>query len=211
MIRVKVCGMRDPLNIKEITEAKPDFIGFIFYQGSTRYVGDKPEIKLFQSVPPWIKKVGVFFNEENQRIIDLSIYAGLDMIQLHGNESPLSCIGLKSLGFTVIKSFNIENDFGFEFLLPYMQSCDYFLFDTKSDRPGGSGRKFNWEKLEEYSFEKPFFLSGGIAHEDAEIIKMISNRGLFGVDVNSRFESAPGIKDGKLVKTFIQAVKNDMQ
>jgi len=95
--------------------------------------------------------------------------------------------------------------------LPYMQSCDYFLFDTKSDRPGGSGRKFNWEKLEEYSFEKPFFLSGGIAHEDAEIIKMISNRGLFGVDVNSRFESAPGIKDGKLVKTFIQAVKNDMQ
>ena len=209
MIRVKVCGMRDPLNIKEITEAKPDFIGFVFYQGSPRYVGDKPEIKLFQSVPPWIKKVGVFFNEENQRIIDLSIYAGLDMIQLHGNESPSSCIRLKSLGFTIIKSFNIENDFGFESLMPYMKCCDYFLFDTKSDWPGGSGRKFNWGKLKEYTLDKPFFLSGGIGPEDTSVIKSLGNIGFFAVDINSRFEISPGIKDADSVSTFINEIKND--
>jgi phosphoribosylanthranilate isomerase len=210
MIRVKICGMRDPLNIREIIEVKPDFLGFIFYPGSPRYVGDKPEMELFRYVPHGIKKVGVFFNEEIQRIIDLSIEAGLDMIQLHGAESPLSCKELKSIGFSIIKSFNIENDFDFESLMPYMKVCDYFLFDTKSDRPGGSGRKFNWEKLVEYSFEKPFFLSGGISFEDTDIIKMISHRGLFGIDLNSRFERAPGIKDSKLVKAFIQEIKNDV-
>lgn len=211
MIRVKVCGMHDPLNIKEIAEVKPDFIGFIFYPGSPRYVGDEPETELFRNVASHIKKTGVFLNENNHKILDISIRTGLDMIQLHGNESPASCFQLKSSGLTIIKAFNIEKDFGFEFLKQYALACDYFLFDTKSEKQGGSGMKFNWEKLEEYSMEKPFFLSGGIGPEDAGLIKSIENRGLFAVDINSCFETSPGIKDIALVKTFIEEIKNEQQ
>ena len=90
-----------------------------------------------------------------------------------------------------------------------MPACDYFLFDTKTEKPGGSGKKFNWEKLKEYTLDKPFFLSGGIGPEDAGVIKAIENRGLFAVDLNSRFETVPGIKDPALVKTFIEEIKND--
>jgi phosphoribosylanthranilate isomerase len=209
MIRVKVCGMCDPLNVKEIAESKPDFMGFIFFPGSPRYVGEEPEMALFRNVPPGIKRIGVFVNENNHKILDLSMRTGLDMIQLHGNESPVSCILLKSSGLTIVKAFNIDKDFSFENLMQYMPVCDYFLFDTKSEKPGGNGRKFNWKKLAEYSLDKPFLLSGGIGPDDAGVIKSIKNRGFFAVDVNSRFETAPGIKDVALVKTFINAVKND--
>jgi phosphoribosylanthranilate isomerase len=209
MIRVKVCGMYDPLNVKGIAEAKPDFMGFIFFPGSPRYVGEEPEMALFRNVPPGIKRIGVFVNEDNHKILDLSMRTGLDMIQLHGNESPVSCIQLKSSGLTIVKAFNIDKDFSFENLMQYMPVCDYFLFDTKSEKPGGNGKKFNWNKLIEYSLDKPFLLSGGIGPDDAGVIKSVKNRGFFAVDINSRFETAPGIKDVALVKTFINAVKND--
>ena len=211
MIRVKVCGMHDLLNVKEIAEAKPDFMGFIFYPGSPRYVGVEPCMGLFQNVASPTKKTGVFLNENNHKILDISSRTGLDIIQLHGNESPASCFQLKSSGLIIIKAFNIEKDFDFEFLKQYALACDYFLFDTKSEKKGGSGMKFNWEKLEEYSMEKPFFLSGGIEPEDAGVIRSIENRGLFAVDINSRFETSPGIKDFALVKTFIDEIKNDQQ
>lgn len=209
MIRVKVCGMYDPLNVKGIAEAKPDFMGFIFFPGSPRYVGERPEMALFHNVPDAIKKVGVFFNEDNHKILELSIRTGLDMVQLHGNESPVSCLQLKSSGLIIIKAFNIEKDFSFESLKQFMPVCDYFLFDTKSKKPGGSGRKFNWKKLDEYFLDKPFFLSGGIGPEDPSEIKSIKNRGFFAIDVNSRFETGPGIKDVALVKAFIKEIKND--
>jgi phosphoribosylanthranilate isomerase len=209
MIRVKVCGMYDPLNVKEIAEAKPDFMGFIFFPGSPRYVGEEPEMALFRNVPPGIKRIGVFVNEDNHKILDLSMRTGLDMIQLHGNESPVSCIQLKSSGLTIVKAFNIDKDFSFENLMQYMPVCDYFLFDTKSEKPGGNGKKFNWRILAEYSLDKPFLLSGGIGPDDVGVIKSVKNRGFFAVDINSRFETAPGIKDVALVKTFINAVKND--
>ena len=209
MKRVKVCGMCDPLNVKGIAGTNPDFIGFIFFRGSPRYVGEEPEMALFNNVSRGIKKTGVFLNEDNNKILDLSMATGLDMIQLHGNESPVTCLQLKSSGFIIIKAFNIGMDFRFENLIPYMPVCDYFLFDTKTEKPGGSGQKFNWEKLKEYTLDKPFFLSGGIGPEDAGIIKAIENRGFFAVDVNSRFETVPGIKDIALVKTFIKTIKND--
>jgi phosphoribosylanthranilate isomerase len=209
MIKVKVCGMYDPVNVKQIAEAKPDFMGFIFYPGSPRYIGIKPEMTLFHNVPPGIKRAGIFLNEDNHKILDLSIRTGLDMIQLHGNESPVSCFQLRSSGLTIIKAFNIGNDFSFESLMQYAPGCDYFLFDTKSEMSGGSGRKFNWGKLEEYSMDKPFFLSGGIGPEDAGVLKSILNRGFFAVDINSRFETSPGIKDVGLIKTFIKEIKND--
>jgi phosphoribosylanthranilate isomerase len=208
MKRVKVCGMCDPLNVKEIAETKPDYIGFIFFCGSPRYVGEEPEMALFNNVSPGIKKTGVFLNEDNYKILDVSMATGLDMIQLHGNESPESCLQLKTSGLLISKAFNIGMNFRFENLIPYMPVCDYFLFDTKSEKPGGSGRKFNWEKLKEYTLDKPFFLSGGIGPEDAGVIKAIENRGFFGVDVNSRFENTPGIKDITLVKTFIKSLKD---
>jgi phosphoribosylanthranilate isomerase len=209
MIRIKVCGMCDPLNVKEIGDAKPDFMGFIFYPGSPRYVGEEPEMSIFHNVSPGIKRIGVFLNEKNHEILDLSIRTGLDMIQLHGTESPVTCLQLRSSGLTIIKAFNIADDFSFEALIQYMPVCDYFLFDSKSEKSGGSGRKFRWEKLDDYSLDKPFFLSGGIGLEDAGVIKSIENRGFFAVDLNSRFETAPGIKDAARIKTFIKAIKND--
>jgi phosphoribosylanthranilate isomerase len=209
MNRIKVCGMCDPLNVKEIAELKPDFIGFIFFPGSPRYVGEEPEMSLCHNIPPGIKRVGVFYNENNQKILDLSNRDGLDMVQLHGNESPVSCLQLKSSGLTIIKTFNIDRHFNFQTLVQYMPVCDYFLFDTKSEKPGGSGIKFNWEKLEEYSLDKPFFLSGGIGSEDAEIFKTIKNRGFFAIDINSRFETSPGFKNVSLVKAFMEEIKNE--
>lgn len=211
MKRVKVCGMCDPLNVKEIAEAKPDYIGFIFFRGSPRYVGEEPEMALFNNVSPGIKKTGVFLNEDNYKILDVSMATGLDIIQLHGNESPETCLQLKTSGLLIIKAFNIGMEFGFENLIPYMPVCDYFLFDTKSEKPGGSGRKFNWEKLKEYTLDKPFFLSGGIGPEDAGVINAIENKGFFGVDMNSRFENTPGIKDITLVNTFIKSLKDSQQ
>jgi phosphoribosylanthranilate isomerase len=207
MIRVKICGMTDSVNIKLVTEAKPDFIGFIFYPGSPRYVGEDPETRLFQNIPDSIKKTGVFINEDNHRVLDLSGRKGLDMIQLHGAESPESCLQLRSSGLIISKVFHISENFNFESLVKYLPVCDYFLFDTKTETHGGSGKKFSWRKLEEYTLDKPFFLSGGIGPDDVDLIKALENRGLYAVDINSRFETSPGIKDTVLVKKFIEKLK----
>lgn len=201
--------MSVPLNVKEITETKPDFMGFIFYPGSQRYVGDEPDMALFLNVPPGIPKAGVFVNEDPDKINNLALRTGCEMIQLHGNESPDYCTYLKSSGLSIIKAFNITEYFDFELLKPYIPACDYFLFDTKTGNFGGSGVKFNWAKLAGYNLDKPFFLSGGIGPEDAGLIKTLENRGFFAVDVNSRFESAPGVKNVILVKTFIDEIKNN--
>jgi len=211
MIRVKVCGMVNPLNLKEIAAIEPDLMGFIFYRGSPRYVDEEAECGLLKNFPQGIKRVGVFLDENITEIVKISQRAGLDLIQLHGNESPSYCSRLRSSGLSVIKVFNVENEFNFESLTGYLQVCDFFLFDTKSTKPGGSGRKFNWEKLEEYSLDKPFFLSGGICPEDAGLIKSISNQGLYGVDINSKFESNGGMKDAFLVRKFIEEIKIDRQ
>jgi phosphoribosylanthranilate isomerase len=208
MIRVKICGMNDLVNVTGISGLNPDYMGFIFYEGSPRYVGKEPDFRLFR-VPSAIKKVGVFVNESINRIFKISAELGIGVIQLHGNESPEFCDYLRLNGETVIKVFNINNDFNFESLNPYLHTCDYFMFDTKSGSYGGSGRKFDWKKLDEYHFDKPFFLSGGIEPEDPELLRSISNKGLFAVDINSRFEISTGIKDIALVKTFINSLKKD--
>ena len=202
--------MSDPLNVRGIAQTNPDYIGFIFYKGSPRYVGDEPDLELFRNVPAGIKKAGVFFNENDKKILEFSARTGLEIVQLHGNESPEYCRLLKSSGLTIIKVFNINNDFSFESLNPYLSNCDYFLFDTKSEKPGGSGKKFNWEKLEEYSMDKPFFLSGGIGPEDADRIKSIKNKQFYAVDLNSRFEITRGIKDIGLVRGFINSINCEL-
>lgn len=201
--------MSELLNVKEISETNPDFMGFIFYPGSQRYVGEEPDMALFLNVPPGILKTGVFVNEVPDKIIELTFRTGCEMIQLHGNESPDYCAHLKSSGLSIIKAFNMTEYFDFELLKSYIPACDYFLFDTKTENFGGSGIKFNWAKLAGYNLDKPFFLSGGIGPEDAGLIKTLENRGFFAVDVNSRFESAPGVKNVILVKTFIDEIKNN--
>jgi len=211
MIRVKVCGLVNPLNIMAVAEAEPDFMGFVFYQRSPRYVGGEAESKLPVILPHGTKKAGVFVDERIDKIVGISKLRGLDLIQLHGNESPAYCSELRSYGLSVIKALKIGNEFNFETLIRYQTVCDYFLFDSKSDKPGGNGIKFDWKKLDEYSLDKPFFLSGGIGPEDADIIKSITTKGLFAVDINSRFETAPGFKDPELVKTFIKEIKNEKQ
>lgn len=208
MIRVKVCGLVNPLNIMAVAESGPDFMGFIFYQHSPRYVGEEAESRLVMNLGPVTKKAGVFVDESIDIIVKISKLTGLDLVQLHGNESSVYCSELRSYGLSVIKAFNIGNEFNFETLIRYQTACDYFLFDTKSEKPGGSGRKFDWGKIDEYSLDKPFFISGGIGPEDVDIIKSITAKGFFGVDINSRFETAPGFKDPELVKTFIGEIKN---
>lgn len=211
MIRVKICGMVNPLNLQEVAAAGPDFIGLIYYPASPRYVCEETENDLLENFPQGIKKVGVFFNENITEVLKVSKRAALDLIQLHGNESPAYCYRLSASGSSVIKAFNIDNGFNFETLTGYLPVCDFFLFDTKTDKPGGSGKKFHWEELEEYTLEKPFFLSGGIGREDAELVKSIRNGCLYAVDINSRFESVAGIKDAELVRKFIEEIKIDMQ
>jgi phosphoribosylanthranilate isomerase len=208
MIRVKVCGLLNPLNVRDIAGIKPDFMGFIFYPGSVRYVGTQPDPSLFESVPSGIPRVGVFINEENKRILEITKRTGIGFVQLHGNETVQDCGTLRSTGLKIIKAFNIDNEFEFESVKLYLPYCDYLLFDTKSEKQGGSGKKFNWEKLGEYRYGKQFFLSGGIGPDDTEFPDYLMERGLFCLDINSRFETEPGIKDVSLTEKFIKTIQN---
>jgi phosphoribosylanthranilate isomerase len=206
-MKVKVCGMRNRENIREITACKPDLLGFIFYPSSKRYVGEKFDPRLLRKIPPYIYKVGVFVNESPEKIVQLIERYNLDMVQLHGDEDVNVLSELKAKKISIIKSFHINEQFDFNLTEPYLPYCDFFLFDSKSDSYGGAGVKFSWAKLEKYTFQKPFFLSGGIGIEDIESIRAIKHSGLYGVDINSRFEISDGYKDVFLVGDFINKVK----
>ncbi len=207
MLKIKICGLTDPGNVQEIAATNPDFMGFIFYPGSPRYIGDKPAYTLFRNVPSHIKKIGVFVNSEIPIIMDSVKLLGLDLVQLHGNEPAEYCENLKNEGLTIIKAFGINNETDLKIPETYMDVCDYFLFDTKTELHGGSGQKFDWFKINEYHLDKPIFLGGGIGPEDAPLIKLINHPHLYAVDINSRFETRPGIKDPEKVKDFIKEIK----
>ncbi len=209
MIKIKVCGLLNTSNAGRLmTEVTPDYMGFIFYPQSPRYVGEEPDPGLFRKESAAIKTTGVFVNESNKKILDISVSTCLDSIQLHGNESAETCSLLGSSGLIIIKAFSVGPGFDFESLKRYMHVCDYFLFDTRSDKPGGSSKKFDWEILEEYKIDKPYFLSGGIGPNDADALMPLINRGLYAVDINSRFEISSGIKDVNKIKTFVKTIKN---
>jgi phosphoribosylanthranilate isomerase len=210
MIRIKVCGLTDPLNAREMAEAGADFIGFIFYRGSRRYAGDNPERSLFTGMTRRVRKIGVFVNEEPYKVIETVKKYELAGVQLHGEETAGYCSFIKSSGIRVIKAFGIAPGFDFSLLSPYMQVCDYFLFDTKTAHYGGSGVKFKWEILKGYHLEKPFFLSGGIGPEDISDIRVFNHSAFYAADINSRFESSPGFKDAAKVRTFIQDIKTNL-
>jgi phosphoribosylanthranilate isomerase len=207
MNRVKVCGLKEVSNAKLVAEAGADFLGFIFYPGSKRFVGETPPEDLFRNIPVQVKKVGVFVNEKKDKIIDIVQKNQLDLVQLHGAEPSDFCHDLKMKGIAVMKAFGIGEDFNFDRLSDYKNTCDFFLFDTQTMLHGGSGIKFKWERLEEYNLPVPFFLGGGIGPLDVQKVRGIRHPGFFAADINSRFETSPGVKDIDIVKTFIQHFK----
>ena len=195
-MKLKICGMKYPENILEVSELLPDFLGFIFWEKSSRYFdGEIPEI------PKLIKKVGVFVNATLEEISFKIKKYDLDLIQLHGNESPKFCEKLKKENIEIIKVFSVNDDFDFSLLKPFENTCNYFLFDTKGKLPGGNGITFNWQILQQYKLTKPIFLSGGIGLDEIENIKKL-NLPIYAIDVNSKFEIEAGLKNIELLKNF---------
>lgn len=202
-MKLKVCGMKYQKNILEVAQLNPDYLGFIFYNDSPRnFSGIIPEIS------KEIKRIGVFVNSSMNIVIEKIKAYHLDMVQLHGQESPEFCLELKNNmpSIEIIKVFSIKNKFNFELLKPFESNCDYYLFDTKGELPGGNGYAFDWTVLANYPSSKPFFLSGGIGPDQMERIKSFfqseSSKYCCSIDVNSRFEIEPGEKDVKKLSEF---------
>jgi phosphoribosylanthranilate isomerase len=206
-LKIKVCGMRDPENISGVVVALPDYLGFIFYPKSKRFVGFKPSSEVLSVVPDSVKKVGVFVDETPEQVLEIYRNWKLDVVQLHGNESPEYCRQIQNSGITVFKAFSVNESFDFAELESYFGVCDYFLFDTKGQLPGGTGQKFNWQLLEKYNGNIPFFLSGGIGPNDLEAIRNFDHPRWRGLDVNSGFEIEPALKDVEKVKWFLKEVR----
>lgn len=206
-MKIKICGMKYTENIKDIALLKPDYLGFIFYSASKRFVGDDFELLDSEELINDIEKVGVFVNESNATIERIVKQYSINSIQLHGNESPHQCQDLKEKGYSVIKAFSIADDFDFSALKDYETAIDYFLFDTKTTDYGGSGNSFNWQLLNLYSPSKPFFLSGGLGVHNIEHLLKFSHPMLYGYDFNSRLEMRPGLKDKESVKLIIDKIK----
>lgn len=209
-MKIKICGMRDAENIQAILALQPDFIGFIFYPNSKRYIALNDFLAL-NIDSRTTKKVGVFVNETMQRIIQIASQAELDFLQLHGDESVEYCEQLKYLDFKIIKAFGIDDNFDFQSLNEYEEVCDYFLFDTKTKDYGGSGYAFNWNILEKYTLTKKIFLSGGLNIEHIVAIKKLKYKDkIFALDFNSQLEIAPALKDVEKCKALIHKIKLDL-
>ena len=209
---VKVCGMRDAENIREIESLGIDLMGFIFWPKSKRYVSEKPAY-----LPQKCQRVGVFVDEHIETIKKISDDYALDFIQLHGSESPeyisrLSFqLPLKGVGgafLSIIKVFNIATKEDLEATKAYEGIVDYFLFDTKGKCVGGNGEKFDWSVLDAYNGNTPFLLSGGIGPNDAERVKAFLHPKCVGIDLNSRFELAPALKDINKLKEFVKKIQS---
>ena len=202
-IIIKVCGMRDPENIREIESLDVDFIGFIFYNGSPRFVGNNDEsTKVICSCKK--QKVGVFVNEPIEYILDKAEKYKLDFLQLHGIESPELCLQLQNKGYQVIKAFSISSAEDFVNTQNYPDCCNYFLFDTKCDSHGGSGKRFDWSLIEEYKGGTPFLLSGGLTFDCVDDLRLINHPAFAGIDLNSGFEKSIAIKDAEKINEFVK-------
>jgi len=184
--------MRDPANMVDVASLQPDYMGFIFYENSKRFVGN--DFSISYEFPHAIRRVGVFVNEEVDTILKQVSRHKLDYVQLHGNELPEDCEALiERVG--VIKVFSIDNQFDFNSTKAYQPFSDFFLFDTKTESYGGSGKTFDWSLLKKYDQQIPFFLSGGLSSENIESVEELKDMNLHAVDINSGVETAPGLKD----------------
>jgi phosphoribosylanthranilate isomerase len=205
MVKLKICGMRDAGNISKVASLQPDYMGFIFYEKSKRFVGELYPASLSE-MPENIGRVGVFVKHDLKEVVHLAEKFDLNLLQLHGNESAAYVKELKQLlqgsDIKLMKAFGIDENFDFTLLNEYENEVDYFLFDTQTPDHGGSGKQFNWELLNGYTLNKPYFLSGGIGLESVEALQTIGDKRLFAIDVNSKFETEPGIKDISKLKEF---------
>lgn len=204
-IQIKVCGMRDPLNLEQLCSLEPDYVGFIFSPRSKRYVGDHPDPALFNIPGPSVKKVGVFVDEEIHRVRRTIEQCGLDMVQLHGRESVEYCRELAPDEVQVIKALDPNGPHAE--IEGYRKLVDLLLFDSAGPGAGGSGQKFDWKLLRELPVAAPFLLSGGIGPGDSGTLRRLEITGFKGVDINSRFELSPGFKDIKGVKEFFTKIR----
>ena len=198
-MKLKICGMKYEDNMSAVAELQPDYMGFIFYEKSKRnFEGIIPIL------PKEIKKVGVFVDAKLEYINNYIEKFDLQVVQLHGDESPQFCNHLKNV--EVIKVFTVGRTFDFRVLELYEDVCDYFLFDTKGKEKGGNGIVFDWNLLEDYPSDKPFFLSGGLGIDELESIKRFAkskfSRYCLALDVNSKFEEKPGLKNVEKLKYF---------
>ncbi len=194
--------MKYPENILKVSQLLPDYLGFIFYEKSSRYFDGE-----ILEIPNSIKKVGVFVNARLMEINGKIKKYDLDLIQLHGDETPEFCENLKHDKIEIIqiiKVFSVDDDFDFDELEPFENVCDYFLFDTKGKLHGGNGITFNWQILEKYKSKKPLFLSGGIGIDEIEKIKTLKLP-IFAIDVNSKFEIEPGLKNINKLKLMVDS------
>jgi phosphoribosylanthranilate isomerase len=202
-LKIKVCGMKQAANIVAVAELQPDYLGFIFYQKSPRFITEV-SAELIKYVPSTIKTTGVFVNEDVNIVKKYIIKYNLRAVQLHGNEDVNYCEHLKSSDVEIIKAFGIDAQFDFEKLSSYLNVVDYFLFDTQTPAHGGSGKVFDWSLLQNYKFDKSYFLSGGIDLVHTAMIKEIIDPRLYAIDINSKFELEPGLKDIEKLKELFR-------
>ena len=196
--------MRDTENIKQVAALFPDYLGFIFYEQSPRYVGDS---FIIPDIAAEIKKVGVFANEKLETIQLLVKRHQLDFAQLHGQELPADCERLKQSGVKLIKAFSVDSNFDFNSTMPYESMVDYFLFDTKGKKYGGNAVAFDWSLLSQYHQRIPFFLSGGLNPENIKTITTLSTMNLHALDINSGVEILPGVKSTDMIIEFKNILK----
>lgn len=201
-LKIKICGMRDVENIKQILELEPDYLGFIFYENSTRHISKAQMKEVIKLSFGETERVGVFVNESVENVLSYADQGFFDIVQLHGNETPEMVKALKEEGLEIIKVFSVDDNFNAKVLNRYADA-DYFLFDTKGKLPGGNGVKFNWDVLENSKIKKPFFLSGGLNVEDMDMVVNLNSRNLYALDFNSKLEDEPGLKNLTKVKQIL--------
>jgi phosphoribosylanthranilate isomerase len=207
MPHLKVCGMADADSLRAVAALQPDFLGFIFYPASKRYVGERLPAVAVRALPATIRKVGVFVDDDAATVLARVREFDLQLAQLHGHETPETCAAVRAGGVPVVKAFAVGEGFDFAQLQPYVGCVDYFLFDTAGPQPGGNGTAFDWTLLRDYNLPVPYFLAGGIGPEHAAALRNLRLPGLFALDLNSRFETAPGTKDASRLGAFFQELK----
>ena len=203
-MKIKICGMREAANLLAVADFDPDFLGFIFYRKSARYVGDTLDPVQVRSLPAAIAKVGVFVDADLTEVKATNCAYTLDYVQLHGHETPDYCRQARAAGLHVIKAFAVGESFDFSILAAYEPSCDYFLFDTKGALPGGNGTAFDWQLLAGYTGSTPFLLSGGLGPTNLAALLDFHHPQLAGFDFNSQLETAPGLKDVAATRQLLQ-------
>jgi len=200
-VKIKICGMREAENIRQVADLYPDYMGFIFYEPSPRYVG--LDFHVPGTLNSSINRVGVFVNQ-SEEVVKMTIDKHqLHFVQLHGDESPSFCDALKVAGVGVIKVFRVGEDFDFAHTKQFEAVADFFLFDTRGKRYGGNSIPFDWKLLTQYNQAVPFFLSGGISNENIRQLKDLSSMNIHALDINSGVEDRPGLKNVNKIAEII--------